>query len=172
MSDREQIPLVALYKRATVSKSLLPLCKKSYMSDSLLIRANRSQKRANRSKKWAIRWKKILFLYVFHCFSPFLCPRANRSLSDLFEKQMGEFPTLQKVMKMSFLNDKGIQNKLTKKLLQFYFCHYFSSEFVVKYIFRINIKFQNCWYPLSPISIKKKTDLICTVMVVSVHLGS
>ena len=160
MSESEQIPLVALYKRATVSKSLLPLCKKSYMSDSLLIRANRSQKRANRSKKWAIRWKKILFLYVFHCFSPFLCPRANRSFVH------------KKVMKMSFLNDKGIQNKLTKKLLQFYFCHYFSSEFVVKYIFRINIKFQNCWYPLSPISIKKKTDLICTVMVVSVHLGS
>ena len=91
-SDLEQIALVTLYKIATVSKSLSLLFKKSDMSDLLKIQANLSQK-----KEWLVIHSKnsyfCMFLIVFHCFSPFLCPRANpsrrSSLSRSFSKSDG-----------------------------------------------------------------------------------
>ena len=46
------------------------------MSDLFLIRANYSQKTSYLLKKIHIFG---MFLTVFHCFSSFLCPRANHS---------------------------------------------------------------------------------------------
>ena len=76
--NREQIALVTLYKRATVSKLLSTLfskerpLKKSDVSDLLVIQANRSQKTSDLLKK------NLFFVCLDSC-SPFLCPRANRS---------------------------------------------------------------------------------------------
>ena len=71
MSSREQIILVALYKRATMSESLWLLCKKE-------------------GHKW-FDWKK-LYLYLYYIFH-FFSPRANGSihsmLSRSFKKSKG-----------------------------------------------------------------------------------
>ena len=69
--------LLLLYKRATMSKSISSLLKKSNMSDSLMVQENRSQKQ---------RISFHLFLTVFHCFSPFLCPQVNCSHRTLLSR--------------------------------------------------------------------------------------
>ena len=70
------------FKKANVSKSLSILLKKSNIIDSLVIRANCSQ-------KLVIRLKKLVFFYhVFTSFSllfPFLCPRSDRSRRYFFK---------------------------------------------------------------------------------------
>ena len=78
-SDREGIALVALYKRVTVSESLSISLKKSGVSDSLVIRANHSQKRA-------IRLKKNYFSNVFDSFPPLYAKRANLSHCSLLSR--------------------------------------------------------------------------------------
>ena len=71
-SDCEQFALIALYKRANCCRCSL---KKNDMSDLLVIPANLSKKQVIRSKKF----KYFICFWQFHCFPPFLCPRANRS---------------------------------------------------------------------------------------------
>ena len=79
-SDCVQFALVALYKRATMSKLLLLLCKKE--QHGWFARASRES-----LSKMSDLLKKIhIFLFVFDSFSllfPFLCPRANRSHRSL-----------------------------------------------------------------------------------------
>ena len=70
-SDRKWFTFIALYKRATVSKSLMLLFKKSHASDSLFC----SQEKSDLLKIF-------LFFNVFDSFSlffSFLCPRVNWS---------------------------------------------------------------------------------------------
>ena len=59
----------ALYKRATVSKLLSNSLRKSDLSDSLVIWANRSQKTSNLLKKTYF----CMFLTVFHSVSTIFC---------------------------------------------------------------------------------------------------
>ena len=74
-SHYEQIALVALYKRATVSESLS--LQKSGESESLF-----------RSHKQAIVF--TMFLNVFHCYSPFNVPLLFAPLLfTLFKRAMG-----------------------------------------------------------------------------------
>ena len=82
-SDCVRFALVALYKRATMSKLLLLLCKKE--QHGWFARASRES-----LSKMSDLLKKIhIFLFVFDSFSllfPFLCPRANRSHRSLLSR--------------------------------------------------------------------------------------
>ena len=73
-SDREQITLLTHYKRATVYKSLsISLKKKSVVSDSVMILANRS---SNLLQKTSDSLKKSI-LSMFLTFFPLLMPKEQ-----------------------------------------------------------------------------------------------
>ena len=80
-SDCERLALLALYKRATMSKSL-----------SLLFSTERCKQMAcdlresNAKKKWFA--QKIRIFCMFYTFFPFLCPRANLSLRSLLIRSL------------------------------------------------------------------------------------
>ena len=74
-SDCERITLVTLSCEQPWANRSCPSVKKSSMSDFLVIWANRSQKLAIRSTKFIF----FICFPVFHCFPPFLWPRANHS---------------------------------------------------------------------------------------------
>ena len=76
---RERFAQVTQDKRVAWANCSHHSWQKSYMSDSLVIRANRSQKRAIRTKKL----QKTYILYFFDSFSPFLFPRVNSSRRNL-----------------------------------------------------------------------------------------
>ena len=90
------------FLRATVSDLLALLFKKSVMSDSLVIRANRSQKRAILSKKSYF----FRFLTVFHCFSTVLSGSllSHFAPSPFFKKQREPF-ALVTLSKSSILSE-------------------------------------------------------------------
>ena len=81
--QHERFTLVALYKRATVSDSLRSLFTNKQCEQFAHIARESLVILANHSQKTRIRSKFSYFSYVFYSFSPFICPRANRSHSSL-----------------------------------------------------------------------------------------
>ena len=69
-SNREQIVLIALYKRARWANRSCRSLKKNDVSALLIIGSNHLQKTSDSLEKLVCIWQ----------FFPFLCPRANRSL--------------------------------------------------------------------------------------------
>ena len=74
---------MAIYKRATVSDSLRSLFTNKQCEQFAHIARESLVILANHSQKTRIRSKFSYFSYVFYSFSPFICPRANRSHSSL-----------------------------------------------------------------------------------------
>ena len=83
-SNIEPIALVALVRRATWAICSGHSGQKSYMNDSLMIPANRSQKRAIRSKK---SYKHCVFLISFLTVFPLFMP-MRKSLPSLLTQSL------------------------------------------------------------------------------------
>ena len=99
-SNRERIPLVTLNKRATMSDLLRSFMTKEIHWSKL---SRHSVKMSNMSDSQKKNHIFCMFLTGFHCFSPFLCQRANRERRSLLSR--------------SFLNSYGSHSLLTKERL-------------------------------------------------------
>ena len=78
-SNLEWFAHVTLYKRATWVNSSLPSLKRAMW----VIRANCSQKTSESLEKF-------IFLYLFHQFSPSLCPRVNCSRHSFLKSDLSD----------------------------------------------------------------------------------